>query len=137
MTTKSVFYGVVVTATGAALRASDAQRLQRALILGAGVLATLITMEPLRIKGQIVGAIQIGRLIGRIEKKRKIRNLLSRDLRRSFAARWVTCVNPQVHMVMMRHESIQPTLRYYAGLIAERTADAIWEAFANKSANTK
>jgi len=30
---------------------------------------------------------------------------------------------------LMRHESIETTLRYYVGSNAERTADACWEAF--------
>ena len=30
---------------------------------------------------------------------------------------------------LMRHESIETTLRYYVGTNAERTADACWDAF--------
>jgi hypothetical protein len=38
-------------------------------------------------------------------------------------------VMPQVLMVLMRHESIQTTMRYYVGRNAEATADAAWAAY--------
>jgi integrase len=49
------------------------------------------------------------------------------DLRRSFGARWAVRVMPQVLMVLMRHESIDTTLRFYVG--RNTTADAVWEAY--------
>lgn len=50
------------------------------------------------------------------------------DLRRSFGERWAARVMPQVLMELMRHESIETTMRYYVGRNAERTADALWAA---------
>ena len=52
------------------------------------------------------------------------------DLRRSFGERWATRVMPQVLKELMRHESIETTMRYYVGVNAQRTADAVWKAFA-------
>lgn len=51
------------------------------------------------------------------------------DLRRAFGSRWSLRVMPQVLMELMRHESIETTMRYYVGQNAQRTADAAWAAF--------
>lgn len=50
------------------------------------------------------------------------------DLRRSFGARWASRVMPQVLKELMRHESIETTLRYYVGRNAQATAGVLWEA---------
>jgi integrase len=50
------------------------------------------------------------------------------DLRRSFGERWASRVMPQVLMELMRHESIDTTLRYYVGRNAQQTAGVLWEA---------
>ena len=49
-------------------------------------------------------------------------------MRRSFGERWASRVMPQVLMDLMRHATIDTTLRYYVGKNAERTADVLWEA---------
>lgn len=48
------------------------------------------------------------------------------DWRRSFGARWATRVMPIVLKDLMRHESIETTMRFYVGENAERNHDAIW-----------
>ena len=48
------------------------------------------------------------------------------DLRRAFGSRWAERVMPAVLQQLMRHESIETTLRYYVGLNAERTAETCW-----------
>jgi len=58
------------------------------------------------------------------------------DLRRSFGERWATRVMPQVLMELMRHESIETTMRYYVGRNAQRTADALWAAHKTAAPNT-
>jgi integrase len=50
------------------------------------------------------------------------------DLRRSFGDRWASRVMPQVLMELMRHESIETTLRYYVGRNAQQTASVLYEA---------
>jgi integrase len=50
------------------------------------------------------------------------------DLRRSFGDRWAPRVMPAVLKELMRHESIETTLRYYVGTNAERTAEVCWAA---------
>ena len=48
------------------------------------------------------------------------------DLRRSFGERWSSKVMPQTLMKLMRHESIDTTLRFYVGHDAEKIADEVW-----------
>lgn len=48
------------------------------------------------------------------------------DLRRSFGFRWSRRVMPTVLRELMRHESIETTMRYYVGQNAESTADTLW-----------
>ena len=50
------------------------------------------------------------------------------DLRRAFGTRWADRVMPAVLQDLMRHESIETTLRYYVGQNAERTAETCWAA---------
>lgn len=50
------------------------------------------------------------------------------DLRRAFGTRWAERVMPAVLQALMRHESIETTLRYYVGANAERTAETCWAA---------
>ncbi|WP_231742611.1 tyrosine-type recombinase/integrase [Stieleria varia] len=50
------------------------------------------------------------------------------DFRRSFGARWAPKVMPVVLQQLMRHESIETTLKYYVGINADRTGDALWAA---------
>ncbi len=46
------------------------------------------------------------------------------DLRRIFGERWSTRIMPEVLMELMRHETIDTTMKYDVGRNAERTADA-------------
>ena len=48
------------------------------------------------------------------------------DLRRSFGERWASRVMPQTLMKLMRHESIDTTLRFYVGNDAEKIGEEIW-----------
>ena len=59
----------------------------------------------------------------------KVKYASAHDCRRAFAERWSTRVMPQVLMALMRHESIETTMRYYVGRNATVTADAVWKAY--------
>lgn len=48
------------------------------------------------------------------------------DLRRSFGERWAGRVMPQVLMELMRHETIETTMKFYVGRNALKTAAAVW-----------
>lgn len=50
------------------------------------------------------------------------------DLRRSFGERWASRVMPQVLRELMRHESIETTMKYYVGRNAQTTAAVLWAA---------
>lgn len=50
------------------------------------------------------------------------------DLRRSFGERWASRVMPQVLRELMRHESIETTMKYYVGRNAQSTAAILWQA---------
>lgn len=60
--------------------------------------------------------------------KVRVKYASAQDLRRSFGERWSPRVMPQVLMELMRHDSIETTLKYYVGRNAERTADVLWAA---------
>lgn len=66
------------------------------------------------------------------ETKAKVKYASAHDLRRSFGERWAVRVMPQVLKELMRHESIETTMRYYVGRNAHTTADAVWEAYEAK-----
>ena len=57
------------------------------------------------------------------------------DLRRSFGERWATKVMPVVLQALMRHASIDTTLKYYATRNAQSMADVLWAAHAATSGN--
>jgi integrase len=59
----------------------------------------------------------------------KVKFASAHDLRRAFGARWAARVMPAQLMELMRHESIETTLRFYVGTNAQRTNDAIWDAY--------
>lgn len=59
----------------------------------------------------------------------KVKYASAHDLRRAFGERWAARIMPAQLKELMRHESIETTLRYYVGTNAERTADACWDAF--------
>ena len=48
------------------------------------------------------------------------------DLRRSLGERWASKIMPQTLMKLMRHESIDTTLRFYVGNDAEKIGEEIW-----------
>ncbi len=62
-------------------------------------------------------------------KSGRLKYASAHDLRRAFGERWAARIMPAQLRELMRHESIETTLRYYVGTNAERTADACWEAF--------
>lgn len=51
------------------------------------------------------------------------------DLRRSFGHRWAARVMPPILQHLMRHRSIETTLRYYVGSSADQASRALWDAW--------
>lgn len=62
-------------------------------------------------------------------KTGKVKFASAHDLRRSFGERWARKVMPQVLKELMRHESIETTMKYYVGHNAQLTADVLWQAY--------
>ena len=62
--------------------------------------------------------------------KPKPRYASAHDLRRAFGARWSNKVMPLHLMELMRHESMETTLKFYVGRDAEKAAEAVWNTVA-------
>ena len=87
------------------------------------------------------GASEVSRIVSKIgaaagvvvhadpKKPDSVKYASAHDLRRAFGVRWAARLMPAQLMELMRHESIETTLRFYVGTDAQRTADAAWEAF--------
>ena len=59
----------------------------------------------------------------------KVKYASAHDFRRAFGVRWAARLLPAQLMELMRHESIETTLRFSVGTDAQRTAEAAWAAF--------
>jgi integrase len=59
----------------------------------------------------------------------KKKHASAHDFRRAFGDRWALRVMPPVLMQLMRHESIDTTMRFYVGRSVQATADVVWEAY--------
>lgn len=58
------------------------------------------------------------------------------DLRRSFGTRWAPKVKPVTLQLLMRHRSIETTLKYYVAQDADEIADELWKAFPEEDQTT-
>ncbi len=108
-------------------------------------------LNPLDGNGKRAGAFNVSRTVTAIGTKAgvkvnvdaagTVKYASAHDLRRSFGERWATKVMPQVLQQLMRHETIDTTLRFYVGRNAETMARALWEAHeppkGNKSGNSE
>ncbi len=63
----------------------------------------------------------------------KVKYASAHDLRQSFGERWAALVMPQILTQLMRHESIDTTMKFYVGRNAEKAADALWEAVEHRA----
>ncbi len=100
--------------------------------------------NPLGKAGKRVGSFQvckvvadIGKAAGVVVNKESAKFASAHDLRRSFGQRWASRVMPQILMELMRHESIETTLRFYVGRNAQTTAAVLWDAHRAAATNTK
>lgn len=94
-----------------------------------------------------LGLYRVGQVISKIGKKAgvkvsdkngKIKYASAHDFRRSFGLRWSQRVLPATLMELMRHDSIETTMKYYVGRNAQIAAKAAWDAvtsIANAAAN--
>ena len=67
--------------------------------------------------------VAIGRKAGVVvARKPKLKHASAHDLRRAFGNRWAKLVTPAVLKDLMRHSSINTTMKYYVGSDADETA---------------
>jgi integrase len=59
----------------------------------------------------------------------RVKYASAHDLRRSFGERWSRRVMPQDLKELMRHESVETTLKYYVGVNAQLTTETLWAAY--------
>ena len=88
-------------------------------------------MTPPRI-GRIVS--EIGRRAKVVVRKSEGKFATAHDLRRSFGTRWAPKVKPATLQLLMRHRSIETTLKYYVAQDADEVADELWKAFSAEDA---
>ena len=72
---------------------------------------------------------EIGRKAGVVVNKADGRFAGAHDLRRSFGTRWAPRVKPITLMRLMRHESVQTTMKFYVELDADDVAEELWKAY--------
>jgi integrase len=65
-------------------------------------------------------------------RTKKVKYASAHDFRRAFGDRWALRVMPPVLMQLMRHESIDTTMRFYVGRSVEATMDVLWTAYGKK-----
>lgn len=97
--------------------------------------------------GVRLGVDRVGKVISKIGEEAgvkvsdvdgKVKFASAHDFRRSFGLRWAQRVLPATLMELMRHESIETTMKYYVGRNAQIAAQAAWDAvtgLANTSTN--
>jgi integrase len=93
-----------------------------------------------RVHGERLGAPVVSAIICKIgeaagvkvatdPRSGRVKFASAHDLRRSFGERWAARIMPTDLMALMRHETIETTLRYYVGRNAQNTAKTLWEAY--------
>jgi integrase len=97
------------------------------------------TGEPVTLKRISRTISAIGKKAGVVVNKAEGKHASAHDLRRSFGTRWASRVKPATLQLLMRHKSIETTLRYYVDQDADEVADELWKAHSgsgNTSGNT-
>jgi integrase len=69
----------------------------------------------------------IGRKANVVVNKQQHKYASSHDLRRAFGTRWASKVTPAVLQQLMRHASIETTLKYYVEQDADSLAVELWK----------
>ena len=77
---------------------------------------------------RIISAIGEAAAVKVQERGEKVKYASAHDLRRAFGLRWSRRVMPAQLRELMRHESIETTMKFYVGQNAESTAATLWEA---------
>jgi integrase len=62
-------------------------------------------------------------------RTKRVKYASAHDFRRAFGDRWALRVMPPILMQLMRHESIETTMRFYVGRSVEATTEVLREAY--------
>jgi integrase len=89
---------------------------------------TRVPMTPPRIGREIS---EIGKEAKVVVRKSEGKFASAHDLRPSFGTRWAPNVKPATLQLLMRHKSIETTLKYYVAQDADEIADELWRNFAS------
>jgi integrase len=66
----------------------------------------------------------------------RVKYASAHDCRRAFGERWASRVMPPILQQLMRHASIDTTLRFYVGKNADTAAAAVWQSVGRRLGNT-
>ena len=77
----------------------------------------------------------IGRKAGVVVNKADGKFASAHDLRRSFGTRWAPQVKPITLQLLMRHQSIETTLKYYVDADADDVADELWKVHGQRGSS--
>jgi len=69
----------------------------------------------------------IGKAAGVIVNKATDKYATAHDLRRSFGTRWARRMTPAVLQRLMRHRTIETTMKYYVDLDADDISEQLWQ----------
>lgn len=93
--------------------------------------------------GTPLAAHHIGKVVTAIGKASRVivnqgsnKYASAHDLRRTFGSKWARKVMPAVLQRLMRHESIDTTMRFYVDLDVDAVADELWDHHQAKTDNT-
>jgi integrase len=86
--------------------------------------------------GATISTKRISRIVSTIGEKSHVvvnkaegKYASAHDLRRSYGTRWANRVKPATLQLLMRHKSIETTLKYYVEQDADEIADELWTSF--------
>jgi integrase len=78
---------------------------------------------------------EIGELADILVNKAEGKYATAHDLRRSFGTRWASRVKPATLQLLMRHRSIETTMKYYVDQNADEIGDELWAEHGTRSRN--
>ena len=85
--------------------------------------------KPMSVKRAVRTVSTIGREAGIVVNKATGKFASAHDLRRAFGTRWAVRLMPAQLQRLMRHRSVETTMRYYVGFDADQETTDLWRRF--------
>lgn len=96
-----------------------------------------LVFNPIGKRGSLLTGSEVGRYVSEFGRLAEIETrpgsgkfASCHDFRRSFGTRWARKVMPAELKLLMRHSSVETTMKYYVGIEADDIAEGLWERFA-------